>query len=67
MARGKIEIRHADLIDLLMESADSEFDREYVEAVVRYANRDDLAYYKELIEDREVKLREQERATEGDA
>ena len=56
MARGKIEIGYTDLVDLLMESADWEFDREYFEAVIANANRDDLAYYRELIEEREARL-----------
>ena len=66
MARGRIEIRYTDLVDLLMESADSEFDREYFEAAISSADLNDLAYYKELIEEREARLAKTESVTEGE-
>ena len=57
---GKIEIRHGDLVDLLLEADDREFDKVYLEEIIKHSERDDLAYYKELIEDRETKLAERE-------
>lgn len=57
MARGKIEIRHNDLIDLLFEANDSEFERTYVEAVLKGADAVDVAYYEELIQDRKERLK----------
>ena len=64
MARGKIEIGHTDLVDLLIESADWEFDRKYFEAVIANADRDEIEYYKELIEEREARLTKTEPITE---
>lgn len=57
MARGKIEISHNDLIDLLFEANDREFERAYVEAVLKGADADDTAYYEELINDRKERLK----------
>lgn len=66
MARGKIEIGHTDLVDLLIESADWEFDRKYFEAVIANADRDEIEYYKELIEERGARLAKTESITEGE-
>ena len=54
--RGKIELRHDDLIDLLFEADDREFEKTYIEAVIKSAEPHEITYYKELVEAREAQL-----------